>query len=89
MAFIEGASVDNLNTWISGGGFLGILTSTIWCRVKIKQQCSVITELKQEMKTKADDEDLKEIKKDNKEDHLLINKKIDDLPARILQLIKP
>jgi hypothetical protein len=84
----ENASIDNINSWISGGGGLVFLSSLLWCRLKIRAQCDTISELKKEMKLKADDEDFKEMKKDNKEDHKAIFDKIDALPQKIIDLMK-
>jgi len=40
---LETMSIDNINSWISGGGFVGVIASlaynTVWCKMKLKSQC--------------------------------------------------
>jgi hypothetical protein len=88
MALIEGAAVDNVNSWISGGGFLGVLASTIWCRIKVKQQCDTIIELKKDLREKADKDVLSTMDKKNELAHNRLGDKIDALPQKIIDLIK-
>ena len=51
---LDTMSVENVNTWISGGGLVGVLTSLNWCRMKIKQQCDIINSMKEKCEKKHD-----------------------------------
>jgi len=79
----ETVAVDNVNSWISGGSALGVLTSLNWCRIKIKSQCAIITELKKEMKSKVDEKTFDKFDRKNDSAHGRIFDQINTLPARI------
>jgi hypothetical protein len=80
--------IDNVNSWISGGGFLGVLSQSIWCRIKIKSQCATIADLKKEIKDKADKEVFDKMDFKNDAAHNMLFEKIDKLPEKIMALMK-
>ena len=73
--------------------------ATGWCIMKIKSQCKTINAMSEALKKKVEEkrfdekyselkEEMKEIKSDNKTDHANIFQKMDELPDRIIKLIK-